>query len=114
MIKKFINEARELSQEHELPRPLNYYIELFRTAFEFCDASDHHIHLLNEEYVTFSEKLLEFFTQKHQDDSFAQNSNFFYSPILDIQQNIKYGQGAIQAYNLKSSLEDNEERKQAA
>jgi hypothetical protein len=26
IIKKFINEAKELSDEHELPRPLNYYI----------------------------------------------------------------------------------------
>ena len=84
-IKRFVSEATELSQEHDLPRPLNYYIELFRTAFEFCDASAHNIHLLNDEYVTFSEKLLEFFTTKHKDSTFAQNSNFFYSPILDIQ-----------------------------
>ena len=26
VIKRFISEARELSQEHELPRPLTYYI----------------------------------------------------------------------------------------
>ena len=37
VIKRFISEARELSQEHELPRSLNYYIELFKTAFEFLD-----------------------------------------------------------------------------
>ena len=41
--------------------------------------------------MTFSEKLLTFFTAKHKDDSFAKNSNFFYSPILDIQTDIKYG-----------------------
>ena len=37
IIKRFISEAKELSQEHELPRPLTYYIELFKTAFEFLD-----------------------------------------------------------------------------
>ena len=67
--------------------------------------------LLNNEYVTFSEKLLQFFTEKHGDQSFAKNSNFFFSPILDIQEDIQYGQGAIAAYQLKSGLED-EERKQ--
>ena len=60
--------------------------------------------------MTFSEKLLEFFTQKHRDETFAQNSNFFFSPILDIQNNIQYGQGSIQAYELKSGLQE-EERK---
>ena len=103
-IKRFIKEAKELSQEHELPRPLSYYVELFKTAFEFLDLSQANVDLLNGEYVTFSEKLLEFFTLKHKDQTFAQNSNFFFSPILDIQSNIKYGQGAIQAYELKSGL----------
>ena len=70
-IRTFISEARELSQEHELPRPLNYYIELFKTAFEFLDLSQANVTLLNEEYVTFSEKLLEFFTKKHKDETFA-------------------------------------------
>ena len=50
--------------------------------------SQANIDLLNDEYVTFSEKLLEFFTKKHKDETFAQNSNFFFSPILDIQNDI--------------------------
>ena len=58
VIKKFISEARELSEEHELPRPLNYYIQLFKVAFEFLDADQANVDLLNNEYVTFSEKLL--------------------------------------------------------
>jgi hypothetical protein len=37
LIKRFISEARELAQEHDLPRELNYYIQLFKTAFEFLD-----------------------------------------------------------------------------
>ena len=61
--------------------------------------------------MTFSEKLLEYFTTKHKDDAFAQNSNFFFSPILDVQNDIKYGAGTIQAYQLRSSIE--EEKKQA-
>ena len=50
--------------------------------------SQDNIELLNNEYVTFSEKLLEFFTKKHKNQTFAQNSNFFFSPILDIQNDI--------------------------
>ena len=66
-ISSFIREAKELSQEHDLPRSLNYYIQLFKTAFEFLDQSQENVDLLNDEYVTFSEKLLEFFTKKHKD-----------------------------------------------
>ena len=66
-ISSFIREAKELSQEHDLPRSLNYYIQLFKTAFEFLDQSQANVDLLNDEYVTFSEKLLEFFTKKHKD-----------------------------------------------
>ena len=35
IVKRFKAEAKELSDEHELPRPLDYYIELFKTAFDF-------------------------------------------------------------------------------
>lgn len=90
MIKKFISEANQLSQEHDLPRPLNYYIQLFKTAFMFCDESQANINMLNAEYVTFSEKLLEYFAAKNKDnaDLTSNNSAFFFSPILDIQSNI--------------------------
>ena len=33
IVNKFKREAKELSDEHELPRSLDYYIELFKTAF---------------------------------------------------------------------------------
>ena len=68
--------------------------------------SQDNIELLNSEYVTFSEKLLEFFTKKHSNQTFAQNSNFFFSPILDIQNDIQYGTGSIQSYQLKSALSE--------
>jgi len=59
IVKKFIREAKELSDEHELPRPLDYYIELFKTAFDFIDSDPQtNAQLLREEYVTFSEHLL--------------------------------------------------------
>ena len=109
-IGKFISEARELLKEHELPRPLTYYIQLFKTAFQFCDSDPANIELLNTEYVTFSEKLLQFFTKTNKDETFAKNSNFFYSPILDVQKDIKFGQGQIATYQLKSDVIE-EERK---
>jgi len=44
---------------------------------------------LNNEYVTFSEKLLEYFaTQDTKGECSSVNSKFFFSPILDIQNNI--------------------------
>ena len=48
---------------------------------------------------------MEFFTQKHKDETFAKNSNFFFSPILDVQQDIKYGQGAIDKFEVKSKVD---------
>ena len=113
VIKRFISEARELSEEHELPRPLNYYIQLFKVAFEFLDADQANVDLLNNEYVTFSEKLLQFFAQKDTKGEFAKaNKEFFYSPILDVQDQIKYGQGAITSYQLKSGLQDEERKRE--
>jgi len=72
VVKRFQREAKELSDEHELPRPLEYYIELFRTAFDFIKSNpDENIELLHSEYVTFSEKLLEHFCKVHKDSTFA-------------------------------------------
>lgn len=71
------------------------------------------VDLLNNEYVTFSEKLLEFFASQDTKGEFsAVNSKFFFSPILDIQSDIQYGQGAIQAYELKSGLQDEERKRE--
>ena len=56
---KFRNEAKALSDEHELPRPLDYYIALFETAFVFIqEQRESRSELLHKEYVTFSEQLL--------------------------------------------------------
>ena len=110
--KRFISEAKELSEEHELPRSLKYYVALFRTAFKFLDSDPYHVDLLNEEYVTFSEKLLAYFTKEHGNETFAQNSNFFFSPILDEQEDIKYGQGVVNTYDLKSGIADEETKKE--
>lgn len=71
-IKKFIREAKELSDEHELPRPLDYYIELFKCAFDFID-SDYktNVEMLHKEYVTFSEHLLAYFSKQNTNSTFA-------------------------------------------
>lgn len=85
-IKKFIREAKELSDEHELPRPLEYYIELFKSAFDFID-SDYktNVELLHKEYVTFSEHLLAYFSKQNTNSTFANQSSFFVSDVLDQQ-----------------------------
>ena len=93
---KFRREARELADEHELPRSLDYYIALFKAAFDFIKSDrERNTRLLNEEYVTFSEQLLKYFTSIHKDSTFAQNSNFFFSPVLDKQHEISYGKGYV-------------------
>lgn len=62
IIKKFTREAKELRDEHDLPRPLEYYIELFVCAFEFIDSNfQKNNDMLQNEYVTFSEALLSYF-----------------------------------------------------
>ncbi len=92
VVKKFRAEAKELSDEHELPRPLDYYIELFKTAFDFiADNPKVNTELLQNEYVTFSEKLLAFFCKVHRDSTFANQSAFFYSDVLERQGEITFG-----------------------
>lgn len=72
IVKKFIRESKELADEHELPRPLDYYIELFKTAFDFIDSDPKtNTEMLHKEYVTFSEHLLAYFTKTHEDSTFA-------------------------------------------
>ena len=71
VVKKFGVEAKELSDEHELPRSLKYYIALFKTAFKFLEEDPYHVDLLENEYVTFSEKLLTYFTEQAGNETFA-------------------------------------------
>ena len=72
VVTRFKSEAKELSDEHELPRPLEYYTELFKTAFEFIKSNPKtNIELLHTEYVTFSEKLLAYFCKVFKDSTFA-------------------------------------------
>lgn len=48
------------------------------------------IPLLHSEYVTFSERLLEYFCRVYKDSTFANQSSFFYSDILNQQDEIHY------------------------
>jgi hypothetical protein len=91
IVKRFVREAKELLAENDLPRPLQYYVELFKTAFEFLDSNRKvNIELLHTEYVTFSEKLLAYFCKVHKDSTFANQSSFFYSDVLDRQDEISF------------------------
>lgn len=79
-----------MSDEHELPRPLEYYLELFRLAFDFIEADPlPRTAMLHKEYVTFSEHLLAFFAT--QNNTYANESSFFYSDVLDKQHSIVFG-----------------------
>jgi hypothetical protein len=61
-VKKFIKESKELCDKHELPRPLDYYIGVFKAAFKFIGENyETRSTLLAEKYVTFSEELLVWF-----------------------------------------------------
>ena len=94
VIKKFKREAQELAEEQELPRPLEYYIQLFTLAFDFLDSNRaKNVQLLHDEYVTFSEQLLAYFSSKDDGKQFANQSSFFYSDVLDQQAGITYGSG---------------------
>ena len=84
VINKFIGEAKELSDEHELPRPLEYYIQLFKTAFTFIESNPKvNIEMLHKEFVTFSEHLLAYFCKFNKDSEFSNQSAFFFSDVLD-------------------------------
>jgi hypothetical protein len=54
--KQFKSEAKELSDEHELPRPLEYYFGVFEYAYSFiAQDPETRVQLLHAAYVTFSE-----------------------------------------------------------
>lgn len=91
-VKKFISESKELCDQHELPRPLEYYIGVFKAAFVFI-GKDYETRstLLAEKYVTFSEELLVFFNETEEGKAFGNNKEFFYSDVLDQQKNIAFG-----------------------
>jgi len=93
-VKKFISESKELCDKHELPRPLEYYIGVFKAAFIFI-GKDFEVRsrLLAEKYVTFSEELLVYFNETEEGKAFGNNKEFFYSDVLDQQKNIAYGEG---------------------
>ena len=78
--------------QSDLPKPLDYYKNIFSCAYEFIEKNPKQVKVLHQEYVTFSENLLNFIgkmnaTSKEKID----NSNFFFSDVLDIQDKIQYG-----------------------
>ena len=79
--KRFISEAKVLSEEHDLPRPLAYYIDLFKCAFKFIEENKtERVELLHSEYVTFSEALLAYYDKLK---GTVTESTFFFSDVLD-------------------------------
>lgn len=85
--KRFVRESKQLMDDgqSDLPKPLDYYKNIFSCAFDFIEKNPKQIKVLHQEYVTFSENLLNYIgkmnaTSKEKID----NSNFFFSDVLDI------------------------------
>ena len=53
ILSSFKKEMKCLAENNELPKPLSFYEDLMRTAFEFIKRYPDKLELLNEEYVTF-------------------------------------------------------------
>ena len=81
-MKKFTRESNDLISEggSDLPRPIEYYVKVFTEAFNFLEQKPDEIATLHNEFVTFSERLLNFINQKSGE---ADMASFFDSDILD-------------------------------
>lgn len=62
LVKTFEKEANEFLEggQNQLPRPLEYYVDVFSQAFALIKQHPDQLDVLQREYVTFSENLLEF------------------------------------------------------
>ena len=61
-----------------------------KSAFDFITMSKQNLDLLNNEYITFLEKLLAHNQQKGEDLGDDEGTEIFSSSILDTQSDIKY------------------------
>ena len=67
---------------------------MFRASYKFIgEKHEERSALLAEKYVTFSEQLLAYFNNTEEGKAFGNNKEFFYSDVLDQQNNIAYGEG---------------------
>jgi hypothetical protein len=89
---KFCRESNELLEggQNELPKPLTHYVSIFKAAYDFIAANPDQVEVLQKEYVTFSENLLDYISQQGGEEP-IDTSNFFFSNVLDAQEKIKYG-----------------------
>jgi len=85
--------------QNELPQPFENYVKVMSSAFEFIQENPDQVETLKKEYVTFSENLLNFINKKNEneDGEGVSTANFFYSDILDKQNEINFGQGLADA-----------------
>ncbi|CDW83198.1 UNKNOWN [Stylonychia lemnae] len=60
LINKFQKEMEELMNENELPQPLEFYVDVFKLAFEFIKHDPSQIEYLNKEYISFQENLMKY------------------------------------------------------
>lgn len=69
--------------------PLTHYRDVMSSAYDFIRENPQEVENLRNEYVTFSENLLNYIKSKGQD---INTNQFFFSNVLDIQKDITYGQ----------------------
>jgi hypothetical protein len=60
VINAFAKEAQALSEDLSLPKPLEFYISLMKSAVEYVRLSPQNLDTLNSEYVTFLEALIKY------------------------------------------------------
>jgi len=83
--------------KNELPQPFENYVKVMNSAWEFIQENPDQVAILKNEYVTFSENLLNFINKKNEDegDDKVDINNFFYSDILDKQKEIDFGRNLV-------------------
>lgn len=78
--------------QSELPQPFDYYVNVITQAYDFIKENPEQVEKLREEYVTFSENLLDYINKKDKQLGKGSNDHFFYSDILEKQKEIVFGE----------------------
>ena len=63
---------------------MEYYVQIFASAFDFIRENPAQVDVLQKEYVTFSENLLNYIGKKNVDSAEKMDTtSFFFSGVLD-------------------------------
>ena len=69
LVAAFKRESDDFLEGNELPQPIEFYVQIMKSAFDFIRTYPEQLDILNSEYITFQENLLNYMAKKDQLDN---------------------------------------------